>query len=193
MPNSLALVNGTLRDGDRARGIGIWAGLETLFTTVGPYVGGWLVDQFSWRAVFWLNVPLVLAALVVLRHVPENAVADRKGPLDLFGGLLAVLGLGGVIYALNAGPDSGWLSAPVLVTGIVGVAALAALIPAERRRRAPMLRLSLFVSRQLDAINVMTLLYYGALGAASYLVILRATPRGSCPASCCGVSGSGSA
>ena len=177
VPNSLALVNGTLRDGDRARGIGIWAGLETLFTTVGPYLGGWLVDQFSWRAVFWLNVPLVLAALVVLRHVPENAVADRPGRLDLFGGLLAVLGLGGVIYALNAGPDSGWLSAPVLVTGIVGVAALAALIPAERRRRAPMLRLSLFVSRQFDAINVMTLLYYGALGAASYLVILQCELR----------------
>jgi EmrB/QacA subfamily drug resistance transporter len=177
VPNSLALVNGTLRDGDRARGIGIWAGLETLFTTVGPYVGGWLVDQFSWRAVFWLNVPLVAAALVVLRHVPENAVADRPGRLDLLGGLLAVVGLGGVIYALNAGPDSGWLSAPVLVTGIVGVAALAALIPAERRQRAPLLRLSLFVSRQFDAINVMTLLYYGALGAASYLVILQCELR----------------
>jgi len=177
VPNSLALVNGTLRGGDRARGIGIWAGLETLFTTVGPYVGGWLVDQFSWRAVFWLNVPLVLVALLVLRHVPENAVAGRQGPLDLFGALLAVLGLGGVIYALNAGPDSGWLSAPVLVTGIVGVVALAALVPAERRRRAPMLRLSLFVSRQFDAINVMTLLYYGALGAAGYLVILQCELR----------------
>ena len=83
VPNSLALVNGTLRDGDRARAIGIWAGLETLFTTVGPYLGGWLVDQFSWRAVFWLNVPLVAAALLVLRRVPENAVADRPGRLDL--------------------------------------------------------------------------------------------------------------
>lgn len=177
VPNSLALLNGTLRDGDRARGIGIWAGIETLFTTVGPYLGGWLVDQFSWRAVFLLNVPLVLAGLLALRYVPENPVADGQGPVDLVGGLLAVVGLGGVIYALNAGPDSGWLSARVLVTGIVGVPCLAALGPAERRRRAPMLRLSLFASRQFDAINAMTLLFYGALGAASYLVILQCELR----------------
>jgi EmrB/QacA subfamily drug resistance transporter len=177
VPNSLALLNGTLRDGDRARGIGIWAGIETLFTTVGPYLGGWLVDQFSWRAVFLLNVPLVLAGLLALRHVPENPVRAGQGPLDLVGGLLAVAGLGGVIYALNAGPGSGWLTLPVLVTGIGGAACLAALVPVERRQSAPTLRLSLFSSRQFDAINVMTLLFYGALGTASYLVILQCELR----------------
>jgi EmrB/QacA subfamily drug resistance transporter len=177
VPNSLALVQGTLRDSDRARGIGIWAALETLGTTVGPYVGGWLVDHSSWRAVFLLNIPLILASLAALWYVPENALAGRKGSLDISGGLLVVVGLGGVIYALTAGPGSGWLSAPVLVTAVVGVVCLAALVPAERRRRAPMLRLSLFASRQFDAINVMTLVFYGALSAASYLVILQCELR----------------
>ncbi len=162
---------------ERARGIGIWAGLETLFTTVGPYVGGWLVDQFSWRAVFWLNVPLMVAALIPLWYVPENRLAPAAGRLDYGGAVLAVVGLGGVIYALNSGADDGWLSAPVLVPLIVGVACLLALVPAERRRAAPLLRLSLFRSRQFDAINVMTLLLYGALGAASYLVILQCELR----------------
>jgi EmrB/QacA subfamily drug resistance transporter len=177
VPNSLALLNGTLRDADRARGIGIWAGLETLATTVGPYFGGWLIDHSSWRAVFLLNVPLILAGLLALWYVPENATAGGKGSLDLIGALLAVVGLGGVIYALTAGPDSGWLSAQVLVTGILGVLSLVALIPTERHVRNPMLRLSLFRSRQFDAINVMTLLYYGALSAASYLVILECELR----------------
>ena len=177
VPSSLALLNGTLRPGDRARGIGIWAGLATLGTTVGPYAGGWLTDHVSWRAVFLLNPPLVLAGLLVLWYVPDAGRARRPLSLDPAGALLAMAGLGGLIYALTAGPASGWLSAPVLITAITGVICLAALVAAERRRRAPMLRLSLFGSRQFDAINVMTVLLYGALYAAGYLVILQCELR----------------
>ncbi|HEY3944612.1 MAG TPA: DHA2 family efflux MFS transporter permease subunit [Solirubrobacteraceae bacterium] len=173
VPSSLALLNGTLRASDRARGIGIWAGLEALATTVGPYAGGWLVGHVSWRAVFLLNVPLILAGLLMLRRVPESDKARGALSFDSFGGLLAVIGLGGLIYALTAGPASGWTSAPVLASVIVGLVSLAALVPVERRRRAPMLRLSLFASRQFDAINVTTVLLYGALSAASYLVFLQ--------------------
>jgi EmrB/QacA subfamily drug resistance transporter len=177
VPSSLALLNGTLRVGDRSRGIGIWAGLATLGTTVGPYAGGWLVDHVSWRAVFLLNVPLIAAALLVLRRVPETDEAPRPLSLDALGVLLAVVGLGGVIYALTTGPASGWLSARILIAGIVGILSLVALVPAERRLRAPMLRLSLFRSRQFDAINATTVLFYGALGAASYLLILQCELR----------------
>jgi EmrB/QacA subfamily drug resistance transporter len=173
VPSSLALLNGTLRPGDRARGIGIWAGLATLGTTVGPYAGGWLTDHVSWRALFLLNPPLILAGLLVLRYVPRASRAGRPLSLDLAGAVLAVGGLGGVIYALTAGPASGWLSAPVLAASAVGVVCLTVLVPAERRQRAPMLRLSLFSSRQFSAINVMTVLLYGALYAAGYLVTLQ--------------------
>lgn len=174
VPSSLALLNGTLRKEDRAQGIGVWAGLATIGTTVGPYAGGWLIDHASWRTVFLLNLPLIAAALAVLAHVPERGAAGRRAlSLDVAGAALAVVGLGALIYALNAGPSAGWLSAEIVAGAVVGVACLAALAPVERRRAAPMLRLGLFRSRQFDAINLTTLLFYGALGAASYLVVVQ--------------------
>ena len=105
--------------------------------------------------------------------MPESRDQRRALSLDVAGGLLAVLGLGGVTYALTAGPMSGWGSAPVIVAGIVGVGSFVALVPVERRIRAPMLRLSLFESRQFVAINVTTLLFYGALSAAGYVLVLQ--------------------
>jgi EmrB/QacA subfamily drug resistance transporter len=177
VPSSLALLNGTLRVADRSRGIGIWAGIATLGTTTGPYLGGWLVDNASWRYVFVLNVPLSLGALAALRWVPADRQARRPLSLDVAGGLLAVLGLAGTIYALTTGSTAGWLSARVLVAAAVGVGSLAALLPVERRARSAMLRLSLFTSRQFDAINVTTVFLYGALGAASYLLVLQCELR----------------
>lgn len=172
VPSSLALLNGTLTATDRARGIGIWAGISTLGTALGPYGGGWLVDHTSWRYVFLLNIPLVLPALWILRKVPDVATR-RPLSVDVVGGLLAVVGLGGVIYALTEAPSSGWTSGPVLATGLVGLLALAVLVPVEQRRRQPMLRTSLFRSRAFDAINAATLIFYGALAAAGYLVVLQ--------------------
>jgi EmrB/QacA subfamily drug resistance transporter len=173
VPSSLALLNGTLRVSDRARAIGIWAGLATLGATIGPYAGGWLVDHATWRAVFLLNIPLILTGLLVLRYVPDTDVACRERSVDVVGGLLAVTGLGGLIYAFTAAPTSGWLSAHVLIASAVGVASLTALVPLERRSPAPMLQLSLFRSYEFDGINATTVLFYGALAAASYLFTLQ--------------------
>src|SRR4051812_13108737 len=131
VPSSLALLNGTLRGSDRARGIGIWAGLATLGTTLGPYGGGWLVDHASWRYVFLLNIPLIFSAFLALRSVPEVNRAPRPLSLDVIGGVLAVLGLGGAIYALTEAPSSGWGSAAVLVAAAAGVVCLTALVPVE--------------------------------------------------------------
>jgi EmrB/QacA subfamily drug resistance transporter len=173
VPTALALLNGTLQPSDRARGIGIWAGLSTLATTAGPYAGGWLVDHASWRWVFLLNLPLIALALLALTRVPETSGERRSLSLDAVGALLAVLGLGGVIYGLTDGAQAGWTSPRVVISLIAGGLALIALVPAERRRRAPMLRLSLFASRQFDAINIVTLLFYGALTAAGYLIVVQ--------------------
>jgi EmrB/QacA subfamily drug resistance transporter len=168
-PTSLALVNGTLRRADRARGIGIWAALETLASTVGPYAGGWLVDHQSWRWIFLLNLPFILLALIIVQRVPES-IRDRRRSPDPVGAPLAILGLGGIIYALTEGPDAGWSAPRILIAFVVGVAALLALVPAERRRREPMLKLSLFSSRPFNAINITTVLIYGVLAAATYLI-----------------------
>jgi EmrB/QacA subfamily drug resistance transporter len=177
VPSGLALLNGTLRVPDRARGIGIWAGLATLGAAAGPYAGGWLVGHTTWRAVFLLNLPLIVASLFLLRRVPETDLARRAVSLDYVGGLLAVIGLGGVIYAVTAGPTSGWLNARVVIALAVGVASLTALVPAERGSRAPMVQLSLFRSREFNAINATTVLFYGALSAAGYLFILQCELR----------------
>jgi EmrB/QacA subfamily drug resistance transporter len=177
VPTSLALLNGALRVPDRARGIGVWAAIATIGTTVGPYAGGWLVDHASWRAVFLLNLPLILAGLLALRWVPETPGPRRPLSLDGPGAVLAVLGLGGVIYGLTAASGSGWGNARVLVPAGLGLVALVAMVLVERRVRAPMLRLSLFASRQFDAINVTTVLFYGGLAAASYLLVLQCELR----------------
>jgi EmrB/QacA subfamily drug resistance transporter len=177
VPSSLALLNATLCGPDRARGIGIWAGISTLASTLGPYGAGWLVDHASWRWVFLLNLPIVIAAVLVLRRVPELGRSSRALSLDVIGGLLAVVGLGGVIYALTEAPAHGWTDPTVLGSGLAGIACLAALTPVEQRRRRPMLRTALFRSRQFDAINAATLLFYGALAAAGYLVVLQCELR----------------
>ena len=173
VPSSLAMLNGTLRVADRARGIGLWAGLATLGTTFGPYAGGWLVDQASWRYVFVLNVPLALAALWALTRVPDVRSRRRRPSADVGGGLLSVVGLAAVVWALATGPARGWSDLGVLAAGAVGVLLLAALLPVERQQRDPLLPVPLLRSRQLGTINVATLLVFGAVAAASYLVVLQ--------------------
>src|SRR5207253_2591874 len=101
--------------------------------------GGWLVDHASWRYVFLLNVPLILAAYLVLRAVPEAERSRRPLSLDIVGGSLAVTGLGGVIYALTEAPASGWTDTSVVTFGVLGLVCLLALTPVEQRRRNPML------------------------------------------------------
>ncbi len=177
VPSSLAMLSGTLRIADRARGIGVWAGLATLGTTVGPYVGGWLIDQASWRYVFVVNVPLGLAALMAVNVVPRVGGGRRLTAPDLSGGLLSVTGLSTAVYALATGPTAGWSDAGVLVAAAAGVLCLAALVPVERSQRDPLLPVVLLRSRQLVGINVATLLLYGAVAAASYLVALQCQVR----------------
>ncbi|GAA0929414.1 MFS transporter [Kribbella koreensis] len=173
VPSSLALLNATLRPEDRARGIGLWAGLATLGMAIGPYAGGWLVDHASWQWLFLLNLPLGIAALLVLRHVKESLDENASGRLDLVGAVLTVVGFGGIIYALTEGSAHGWSRPAVVPAGVIGLVCVAALFPLESRRRAPVIRLRLFKSRQFDAINLSTLLFYAALGGAGYILYLQ--------------------
>src|SRR3954449_724409 len=110
---------------------------------LGPIVGGWLLQHVWWGAVFLINVPLgVLAAIGVAVLLPGSR-EPSPAPLDLPGAVLSTAGLVGVVYAVVEAPARGWTSAPVLVSGVVGLALLAGFVVRERRTAAPMVDLAL--------------------------------------------------
>ncbi len=174
-PGSLALLRGAFDERDQPRAISAWAALSGVTTAVGPAVGGWLVERASWRAVFFLGVPVIALALFAAMRSLERDAPDgaAQGPLDVAGALLAALGLGGCVYALIEAPARGLSSPAVLVAAIAGPLALAAFLAVESRARAPMLPLSLFRSRPFSAANVTTLAVYFALGGATFLLVLQ--------------------
>ena len=107
-PGSLAMIQATFAAQDRARAIGAWSGLGGVATAIGPFLGGWLIGIASWRWVFLINLPLaVVVVIVTQRHVPETRDPMATGRIDLLGGLLGMLGLGGITYAIIEVPDKG--------------------------------------------------------------------------------------
>lgn len=124
---------------ERARAIGVWGSVVGLSMALGPVIGGVLVDAVGWRSVFWINVPVVAAAVVLAtRFVPESR-APRPRRLDPVGQLLMALLLAGATFAIIEGPAQGWTSPWVLGCAVAAAAALAALLPWERSRREPLL------------------------------------------------------
>ncbi len=174
VPGSLAIISSSFEESDRGRAIGAWSGLSGVTTAVGPFVGGWLVDSVSWRLVFFINLPLALVAIVVaLKHVPETADPHSARRPDVAGGLAASVGLGGLVFALIEGPARGWSSGLVVSAAVIGGVFLFAFLLIEARRDDPMMPFSIFRSRQFSAANATTLLVYGALGAAMFLLVLQ--------------------
>src|SRR6266850_1546335 len=173
-PGSLAIIETTFHPEDRSAAIGAWSGLGGVMTAIGPVVGGYLTTVISWRLIFFINLPLaVVAAWAALRHLPESREAHAAGRLDYPGAALAGLGLGGVVFALTAGPVDGWATPRVLATGVGGVIALIGFVVVERSRRHPLLPLEMFRSRQFTAANAVTFVIYGALGGALFLLPIQ--------------------
>jgi EmrB/QacA subfamily drug resistance transporter len=173
-PGSLAIIEASFRQEDRAPAIGAWSGLGGVTAALGPFLGGWLVEAATWRLIFLINLPLAAVVVWVAgRHVPESRDPGAVPGLDYTGAALAAFGLAGVVYALTDGPTAGWTSTPILLAGLAGVAALVAFVVWERRSRHPMLPLDIFASRQFTAANLVTLVVYGALGGALFLMPIQ--------------------
>ncbi|OBH11390.1 MFS transporter [Mycobacterium sp. E1747] len=173
VPGSLALIDVGIKDQDRGRAVGIWAGMSGVTSALGPLIGGWLVDAASWRWIFFVNVPLAAAAVwIAARHVPESSNTTARGGPDVLGAAAAVVGLAGVIYALIETPSRGWTSVTVAAAAI-GVAALVMFALIESRAAAPVLPLQLFRLRQFTGANLTTLAVYAALGGALFLLALQ--------------------
>jgi len=165
VPGSLALISASFSEKERGRAIGTWSGFTSITAAIGPVLGGWLVEHGSWRWAFFINAPLGLAVLALtLWKVPESRAGLPDQRFDWCGGLLAVLGFGGSVYALIE-------SKPV--AGAVGAVALIALLYWEARSSSPMVPLRLFRSRTFTGANLLTFFLYAALSGVLFFFPLN--------------------
>lgn len=171
VPCSLALVGAAFDEKARGEAIGIWSGATALAAGAAPLLGGWLVDHISWRAIFLINPLLALPTLwMALTKVPESRDPDASPVIDWRGAALALAGLACVVYGLISSPQLGWGQPLVWGSLVAGLVLLAGFLRAERTARWPMMPLELFRSRTFSAINLITLLVYGALGGAFFFL-----------------------
>ncbi|NUR09642.1 MAG: MFS transporter [Nocardioidaceae bacterium] len=171
-PGSLAMIQGSFRPQDRGAVIGQWAGLGGIAAAIGPLLGGWIVDNASWRWIFLINVPIAAVVLLVsARHVPESRDPEAAHGFDVLGAALGAVGLGGVTYALiEAETAAAWV---VTTSAAAGVAAMCLFVVFERRHPNALVPMHLFASRTFSIVNLLTLLVYGALGAMMFFLVLQ--------------------
>jgi EmrB/QacA subfamily drug resistance transporter len=174
VPGSLALISSSFNEKERGKAIGTWSGFSAMTTAIGPVFGGWLVEHWSWRAAFFLNLPLAVAVIVIsLWKVPETREKEHHGPLDWPGAALATIGLGGVIYGLIESSRLGFSNPVVVMALLSGVVSLAAFIYNEARAKNPMVPLKLFRNRNFAGTNILTLLLYTALSGTFFFFTLN--------------------
>ncbi|MEJ8853162.1 MFS transporter [Variovorax robiniae] len=174
VPGSLALISAAFPEKERGKAIGTWSGFSGITAAIGPVLGGWLVDNYSWVWAFLINLPMAaLVLLLVWWQVPESHGPDTTSPVDWPGGVLATVALGGIVYAFIEAPTQGWGAAPVCVALVLGIGAGVAFVKVEQRSAAPMLPLGLFRIANFSAANLLTLFLYAALGGGLYFMPLN--------------------
>ncbi|HEU4873486.1 MAG TPA: MFS transporter [Pyrinomonadaceae bacterium] len=174
VPGSLALISSSFDEDKRGKAIGTWSGFSAMTTAIGPVLGGWLVENISWRAAFFLNLPLALAVLLIsMWKVPESRDQNHRGHLDWLGAALATIGLGGVVYGLIESPRVGFSNWMVLLSLIGGFISLALFVINEARTKNPMVPLDLFRSRDFSGTNLLTLFLYAALSGMMFFFTLN--------------------
>ena len=174
VPGSLTLISASFAESERGRAIGTWSGFSGVTAALGPVLGGYLVDHYSWTWAFLINVPLaIFVLLIVWLRVPESRSDHAAASIDYVGAVLATIALGGTVYAFIEAPTRGWRSTSVAAALIAGVLAAAAFLVTEQRVRSPMLPLGLFRIRNFAGANLLTLLLYAALGGALFFFPLN--------------------
>src|SRR2546423_6662466 len=173
-PGSLAIIQSWFVREDRARAIGAWSGLGGIAGAIGPLVGGLVVQVWSWRLAFLLNVPLAIACVWMARKfVPESCDTKMGGRPDVIGSVLGALGLAGVTAALVEAPGRG-IGHPVVATaGILGVLALAGFVVLQLRQRDPLVPPDMFANRTFVVANALTFVVYAALSGVMMLFVMQ--------------------
>jgi EmrB/QacA subfamily drug resistance transporter len=171
-PASLAVIAVTFAEEERGAAIGTWTAWGGIATVIGPLAGGLIVDVASWRWIFAVNVPFVLATLGLIWIAIEPTKGHERRRVDIPGAVLCALGLGGPVFALIEQPDLGW-GHPAVWGGLGGgVLVLGLFLLWERRAPVPMLPLDLFRRRNFSVTNAETLLVYGGLSALFFLLVI---------------------
>jgi EmrB/QacA subfamily drug resistance transporter len=171
VPGSLAIISATFSQEQRGRATGTWSALTALTMALGPVLGGWLVENVSWRWAFLINIPLAVIVLgVTLWRVPESRDEEVAAGLDWWGALLATVGLGALVYGLIESPRLGWGHPAVLGGLVVGGVASIAFVFTQARGRNPMMPLDLFRSQTFSGANLLTLFLYAALAGALFFL-----------------------
>ncbi|MFL6702471.1 MAG: MFS transporter [Paraburkholderia graminis] len=171
VPGSLAIIGAIFDGEERGRAIGTWAGVGAITSALGPVAGGLLVDAFSWRAIFFLNVPLAAATIALaVSSVPNSHTPDAPQQLDWPGALSAAAGLAALTYGLTEASARGFAHALVLCAIGVGALVLAAFLMIQAKSRDPMMPLEVFRSRDFTGANLVTLLLYFGMGGVFFFL-----------------------
>src|SRR5579871_1108438 len=173
VPGSLAIISSCFDEESRGKAIGTWAGFTTITTALGPVLGGWLIEHVSWHWIFFINVPLAAFALVIsLGHVPESRHANAA-KIDWLGAAISTVGLAALVYGFLESSIYGWGQWRVTGSLILGVAALAGFLLAEKKIKTTMVPLQLFQAEGFGGANLLTLFLYAALGIFFFLFPLN--------------------
>jgi EmrB/QacA subfamily drug resistance transporter len=171
-PASLAIIEATFEPGDRTRAIGTWAGFSGVSAAIAPFLGGWLLEAGSWRAIFLINVPVAaVTAWTTWRHVPESRDTSLSGRADWPGALAGAAALAAITYAIIARPAAGVASPKFAAAVTVAVVSAAAFVVIERRASHPLLPRGIFAPVQFRAANAVTFVVNGALGGFAFVFI----------------------
>ncbi|MGW0559704.1 MFS transporter [Streptomyces sp. NPDC003016] len=164
-PVAMSIITNTFTEPrERARAIGVWGGVVGISMAAGPLVGGLLVDSVGWRAIFWVNLPVGLAALLLTaRYVPESRAPKARRP-DPVGQLLIIALLGSLTYAIIEAPLAGWTSPLILTSAGTAALSLVGLLVYEPRRTEPLIDLRFFRSAPFSGATVIAVCAFAALG-----------------------------
>jgi EmrB/QacA subfamily drug resistance transporter len=174
VPGSLAIISASFTDRDRGHAIGVWSGFTAITAAIGPVLGGWLIERISWRAVFFINLPLGLIVLLIsFSCVPESRDENNDTRLDWLGAALATIGLTFLVYGLIESSRLGFGHSAVLIALITGSFTLVLFFYWEARARNPMLPLTLFRSHDFTGANLLTFFLYSALGGTLFFLPLN--------------------
>ena len=173
IPGSLSIISTSFPEKQRGRAIGLWAGLAGGVASIGPFIGGWLVQTVSWQSIFYINIPLgILALFIAARHIkesqnPKARRIDWAGTATITGALL------GLSFGFIQGPVMGWTDPLVTAALVLGVILLPLFLVIEARAKEPMVPLGMFRNPLIAGANIVTFFLYMALNIVIFFAVLN--------------------